>query len=60
MVLTDAIRDGVSQLLSHQRPDGGFGYRAGDKESMVTEQMYVLSAYVYEALQLLRDRAEVA
>lgn len=53
--LDDALRDGITLLLTHQRADGWFGYRAESQESWVSESIYVLSAYVYDALHYLRD-----
>lgn len=57
--ISKALRDGLAKLLTHQRPDGGFGYWPDSSEA-ATQTTYVLSAWVYAAGELLNDIPELS
>lgn len=50
--IDQAISDGLSKLLTHQRSDGLFDYRQGQQFTEVTSYQYLLSVYVYGWLRM--------
>lgn len=50
--IDQAISDGLSKLLTHQRSDGLFDYRPGQQFTEVTSYQYLLSVYVYGGLRM--------